>query len=73
MRTFVIHPVIGNEYLVIIVERLPGVRIHIETRKIAARNVDPYPVSLFENVRGRVKFDHEFVRGPRLHQLFLVQ
>jgi hypothetical protein len=52
-----------------IVEWLSGVRIWIEVRKVAARNVQPDAVPGLEQVRGRIELHDELMNLARIHQL----
>lgn len=46
----VVDGVVGDEHPAISAEKLTGVRVHIKPREVAARDIDPYPVALLENI-----------------------
>ena len=48
------------------------IRVAVESREVAARDVDAQAVSLQEDVRGRPELDPEAVDGPRNHGLGLL-
>src|SRR5207244_8529806 len=73
MLRIVIHTVGGDGPAPVLVERLAGIRIDVESREVAARYVDADAVPTFEDERGRIHLDRELVNLSRLHQLRFLQ
>src|SRR4051812_12330653 len=57
----------------VVIKGFACVRVDIETREIAAGNVDPDAVPLLEDVGGRIKLDREGIDRAWRHQLFLLE
>jgi hypothetical protein len=57
----------------IVVERFARVRVHIKSRKIAAGDVDPDAVALFEDVGRWVQSDREGIDRAWRHQLLFLE
>ena len=53
----------------VIVERFTRVRIHIETREIAAGNIHANAMPFLEDIGSGVKFDREGIDCSWLHHL----
>src|SRR5690242_3047674 len=57
----------------IVIERLAGIRIDVESRKAAAADVHADAMSLLEDVAGGIELDREGIDIPGIHELFLNQ
>ena len=53
MRRVVVDRVVGRDHAAVVAQRVAGVRVHVEPRVIAARDVDPDAMALLEDVGGR--------------------
>ena len=60
----VIDGVVGRDHPAVVAQRVAGVRVHVEPRVVAARDVDADAVALLEDVGGRVERDRDRAR-PR--------
>src|SRR6266496_683325 len=63
MLRVVVHGVLSNSPAPVLIEWLAGVRIDIESREIAARDVQPDSVTAPKHQRRRIHFDSEFRRA----------
>src|SRR5688572_12513132 len=68
-RPVVVHGVVRRHHPPVLLERLARVRVQVEARKVAARNVEADPVPLLKEVGRRVEVDPHPVDPPRLHEL----
>src|SRR5262249_4399957 len=55
----------------IVVERFPGVGVHVEAREVAARNIEPDSVTALKDQRRRIHLDRKLVRHTWSKQFFL--
>src|SRR5947209_15499368 len=53
--------VVGQVPAAVVVERLPGIRVHVEAREIAARDVEPDAVAPLEDEGSGIELDRERV------------
>src|SRR3954470_2743728 len=72
MRRVVIHGVVRGYRAAVLPQRLPGVWIRIETRKVAARDVEADAMTFLEDVRGRKGIDRECVDFARHQELGMI-
>ena len=61
-----IDRIVGDSPTVIVVERLPRIWVDVESREVAAGNVQPNPVTTLEQQRRWIHLDREFVRSAGL-------
>ncbi len=61
--------VIGDGPAAMVVERLASVGVDVETRKIAAGDIEADAVSALKNDGGGIHLNREFVNLARFHQL----
>src|SRR5689334_5581223 len=71
VRGIEVNRVLGDPPAAVVVERLAGIGVHIEARKVAARDVEADAVAAPEEERGRIHLDGELVRLPGLKHLRL--
>src|ERR1700747_2070001 len=57
----------------IAIKRLASIGIYVETREIAARNIDADAMPLVEHERGWIHLDCELIHLSRCHQLRFFQ
>src|SRR5205823_261383 len=57
----------------VVVQRLTRVRVDVESRKIAAADIDADSVAFLENVAAGIELDREGINLSRIHQLLLPQ
>ena len=62
-----IDRIVGHYHSPVLPKWLPGVRVHVESRKVAARDVNPDAVSLLEHVPRREWLDYELVDLSLIH------
>src|SRR6266536_5412946 len=73
MRTIVVDRVGRDARAPVVVERLPRVRIDVEAREVAARDVDPDAMPLPEYVGRRIELERERVDLAWLQEPFRSQ
>ena len=59
MARVVMDRIVGLHHAAVVAQRVAGVRVHVEPGVVAARDVDPDPVTLLEDVRGGVERDRD--------------
>src|SRR3989442_8448822 len=60
--------VVGHHPAAIVVERLAGIRVHVEAREIAARDVEAGAAAFLEDEGSGIQLDREGVDLSRLHR-----
>ena len=63
----VIDGVVGDHHSAVLAERLAGIRVYVESREVAAGDVDPNAMTFLENICRRKRLDDEFVDFAWLH------